>query len=536
MYSNSFTAKMRTKFSNFILFASATLFLGSGFTYRKYAFLNSANNKGNSTPIDDFKGHNPQGLNIETLPIYTRKEVMEHCTLDKRIWITYQDGVYDITDFIKVHPGGGEKLMMIAGGILDPFWEMYSFHKRKEILEVLEKYRIGTLDPKDHIDKSNLPNFDAIKKETIFRSPYLKVLLDFPFNAECPGDKLAENFYTPNEYFFIRNHNLVPEIEVGNYKLVIKDELSGRKKKFKMEDLKKNYRCREEEAIMMCTGNRRTQMNKPKPPKGLGWTVGSIANGLWEGVVLRDILSEFGYNKTNSQGLHLIATGWDKDMQGEYYSVSIPLDVVFSEDNEVLLAYGYNGTDIPYEHGFPLRLVIPGFVGVRNVKWLKSLEISTEEAQGPFQQRDYKIVPKDQEWDKTDLSQLPALMKHILNSAILDPADGQKIKKDQKFKIKGWAIGNYGSSIKSIQVSLDKGKTWKNVNSVIRHVNENNKSYGWSLWEYSTDPSDLSAGEHEVWVKAEDMEGNQQPLDCEDIWNVRGLMNNAVHKVKINLV
>lgn len=73
----------------------------------------------------------------------------KHRTIENRVWVSYKDGVYDITDFLKSHPGGSDKLMMVAGGAIEPFWELYSFHKRKDIFDMLNKYKVGDLDPKD---------------------------------------------------------------------------------------------------------------------------------------------------------------------------------------------------------------------------------------------------------------------------------------------------------------------------------------------------------------------------------------------------
>jgi sulfite oxidase len=67
------------------------------------------------------------------LPVYRRAEISKHRTLANKVWVSYEDGVYDITQFLKVHPGGAEKLMMAAGGAIEPFWEMYPFHKKDTV-------------------------------------------------------------------------------------------------------------------------------------------------------------------------------------------------------------------------------------------------------------------------------------------------------------------------------------------------------------------------------------------------------------------
>jgi len=83
------------------------------------------------------------------LPVYRRTDLQKHKKISTGIWVSYQDGVYDITEFIKVHPGGSDKLMMAAGGAIDPFWEMYPFHKVDTVRSLLAKYKIGQLHPDD---------------------------------------------------------------------------------------------------------------------------------------------------------------------------------------------------------------------------------------------------------------------------------------------------------------------------------------------------------------------------------------------------
>lgn len=78
------------------------------------------------------------------LPMYTLDEVMKHTTKESRIWVTYGQGVYDITEFISQHPGGSDKIIMAAGSSIEPFWMLYGVHKNPNVLAILEKYRIGT--------------------------------------------------------------------------------------------------------------------------------------------------------------------------------------------------------------------------------------------------------------------------------------------------------------------------------------------------------------------------------------------------------
>ena len=126
------------------------------------------------------------------------------------MWISYQDGVYDVTDFLKSHPGGAEKLMMAAGGAIDPFWQMYPFHKVQTVKELLEKYRIGDLHVDDRISEKDLPDFNEMQQDLTERSKKLVKMQDFPYCAETGREFLSEHFLTPNDEMYIRNHHVVP--------------------------------------------------------------------------------------------------------------------------------------------------------------------------------------------------------------------------------------------------------------------------------------------------------------------------------------
>ena len=133
-----------------------------------------------------------------------------------------------------------------------------------------------------------------------------------------------------------------------------------------------------------CAGNRRSHTRKVYPTvKGVAWDLGAIGNNKYKGVLIRDVLLASGFSETDLSQmghLHLIATGMDKDFQGEPFKVSIPLERALDPDNKVILAYEMDGKPLSKDHGYPLRLVAPGYIGVRNCKWVCNLELGLEEA------------------------------------------------------------------------------------------------------------------------------------------------------------
>lgn len=166
------------------------------------------------------------GVWREGLPVYTRADVQKHKTKATRIWVTFKAGVYDITDFLPAHPGQ-EKILMAAGGSIEPFWAMYGVHNNKHIGEMLEDLRIGNLDPKDQVRRLRsvasrahsplppqavvMPQVDLYANEPQ-RDPRLVVRSNKPYNAETPLDGYNERI-TPNELFYVRNHLPVPQVD-----------------------------------------------------------------------------------------------------------------------------------------------------------------------------------------------------------------------------------------------------------------------------------------------------------------------------------
>jgi sulfite oxidase len=122
---------------------------------------------------------------------------------------------------------------------------------------------------------------------------------------------------------------------------------------------------------MSCAGNRRRGMKEvSKDVQGNDWYVGAIGNAVFTGVRLVDLLTHLGFKLEDLRDKHLVAESMDADIQGKRFEVSIPMAMAIDPRNEIILAYQMNGDDIPIEHGYPLRLVVPGVVGVRNAKWV----------------------------------------------------------------------------------------------------------------------------------------------------------------------
>ncbi|XP_023245884.1 probable sulfite oxidase, mitochondrial isoform X2 [Copidosoma floridanum] len=472
------------------------------------------------------------GVKRNDLPTYSLEQVSRHDNPKSGIWVTYKEGVYDISNFVSQHPGGQSKIMMAAGGSIDPFWMVFANHNKSEILELLESMRVGNLKAED-VYKKTQDTFDPYALEPA-RSNVLKVNGKQPFCAEPPSPLLVENFITPSDIFYVRNHLPVPLVFEEDYELELAIEDEKVVKTLTLDDIKKYPKYTVTSAIM-CGGNRRSEMAEAKPLRGLSWSVGAIGNATWSGARLCDILEGLGIKEEDFD--HVQFEGSDVDPAGIPYGASIPISKAFDPRADVILAYEMNDEPIPLDHGFPIRVIVPGVVGARNVKWLNKVIFSKNESPSQFQQNDYKGFSPSIDWHNVDFSKAPAIQEMPVTSAICVPQKGDKVPVGENgtITVKGYAWSGGGNKIIRVDVTADEGKTWHIADLVAQDKNaKEGRHYAWTLWSLEL-PVDKSKRQVEVWAKAVDSSYNVQPESFKNIWNLRGFLCNAYHRVKVDL-
>ena len=193
-----------------------------------------------------------------SLKTYTKEEVSKHNSKESGVWVTYKDGVYDLqkkgkTPWMEIHPGGADKVMLAAGGPIDPFWAMYAQHNTDQVKEILEEYRIGNLEG------GAAPVQDPYEKEPTDRHPSLSIRSKQPMNAETPMELLAESIITPREIFYIRNHLPVPEMDETSFAVEVGGD-GVKNLKLNLEDLKTKFKKHTVIATVQCAGNRRKEL------------------------------------------------------------------------------------------------------------------------------------------------------------------------------------------------------------------------------------------------------------------------------------
>ncbi|RLN03772.1 sulfite oxidase [Panicum miliaceum] len=371
------------------------------------------------------------------------------------------------------------------------------------------------------------------------RHPALKINSKEPFNAEPHRSALVTSYITPVDFFYKRNHGPIPKVEdLSRYNVYISG-LVNKPIQLSMADIwalpKYNVT-----ATLQCAGNRRTAMSKVRKVRGVGWDISALGNATWGGAKLSDVLELVGIPKLSSVtslgGKHVEFVSVDKckEEKGGPYTASIPLKQATDPDADVLLAYEMNGEVLNRDHGYPLRVVVPGVIGARSVKWLDSINIIEEECQGFFTQKDYKMFPPTVDWDNINWSTRRPQMDFPVQSAICTLEDVDVIK-EGKARIAGYALSGGGRGIERVDISVDGGKTWVEARRYqkdnVPYVSDGPQSdkWAWVLFEATLDiPANA-----EIVAKAVDSAANVQPENVEDIWNLRGILNTSWHRIKI---
>jgi sulfite oxidase len=201
---------------------------------------------------------------------------------------------------------------------------------------------------------------------------------------------------------------------------------------------------------------------------------------------------------------------------------SIPLDKALRR--EVLLAWAMNGEPLPAVHGAPLRVVVPGYIGARSVKWLERIEVRSEPSFGYFQHVAYRLLPED--GTPAPGAGMP-LGLVALNADVLSPADGETVPAGP-VEILGYAFAGGERHVARVDVSLDGGVSWSQAQLL-----EDLGRWAWRQWRIVLE---LAPGEHEIVVRAWDSSAATQPEDEAALWNPKGYVNNARPRVRVRAV
>jgi sulfite oxidase len=342
-----------------------------------------------------------------------------------------------------------------------------------------------------------------------------------PFNAETGLGSLTDPV-TDTDAFYVRGHGAVPEIDTHAWRLRVHG-LVERELSLSLETLREAFRERTVTATLQCAGNRREGLIAIREiPGEAPWGPGATGTATWTGVALADVLALAGPRRDASDvGLE----GGDVCPEAkpvQRFGGSIPLDKAMR--SEVLLAWAMNGEPLTPVHGAPLRLVVPGYIGARSIKWLERVELRTEPWPGYFQHVVYRLVPADGAPGPGVGMPLGLV---ALNSDVLSPRNGETVTAGL-VEVRGYAFAGGDRYVSRVDVSTDGGVTWTQAELL--------EDLGRWAWRHWTITLDLAPGEHELLVRAWDSSAATQPEDEAALWNPKGYVNNARPRIRVRAV
>jgi sulfite dehydrogenase len=341
-----------------------------------------------------------------------------------------------------------------------------------------------------------------------------------PPQLETPFSVFNEGPITPNDAFFVRYHlaDIPLNIDPDTFTLEIKGKVD-RPLKLSLKDIKKMKQT-EIVAVNQCSGNSRGFVNPRVAGGQLGH--GAMGNARWRGVSLKTVLDQAGVQHDAKQ---VVFGGMDGPVSDRTPDFAKALDVDHARDGEVMLAYLMNGRDLPFLNGFPLRLVVPGYYGTYWIKHLNEITVIDSIYDNFWMKTAYRI-PNNAcacvEQGTTPTATVPINRLNV-RSFITNVTEGAQLRHGEKI-LKGIAFDG-GTGIKNVEVSVDGGNTWKDT-----RLGRNYGRYAFREWKT---PVRLSAGPHELKVRATSNGGDVQPAEA--TWNPAGYMRNVTETVRVSV-
>jgi sulfane dehydrogenase subunit SoxC len=331
-------------------------------------------------------------------------------------------------------------------------------------------------------------------------------------NHSMPLEALRYDL-TPVGLHYLLTHFDIPEVEPGTWRL----DIGGAVRKpgtFRLADLKAMPRV-SAQVLLECAGNGRALFS----PRAISqpWLYEAVGNAEWAGTPLRQLLEAAG---PLASAVEVVFTGLDRGVQGgieQLYERSLPLGE--ARRSEAMLAYEMNGEPLSPQHGYPVRLVIPGWYGMAHVKWLRSITLVDQPFRGYQQEPAYRVASSDDDPGVPVTRMLPRSL--MIPPGIPDFMSRTRFVGTGPCVLEGRAWSGYGP-IKRVQVSTDAGSSWADA-TLGAPVSE----FAWRSWRYTWQ---AKAGEYELCCRAEDAAGNVQPLHA--AWNTGGYCNNEVQRIK----
>ncbi|MCU0634351.1 MAG: sulfite oxidase, partial [Gemmatimonadaceae bacterium] len=325
---------------------------------------------------------------------------------------------------------------------------------------------------------------------------------------------------TPTRAFFLRSHAPPPAIDAATFHLDV-DGMVQRATAFSLAELLTRFALHEVTATLVCAGMRRVEFSALGSLNGeLPWGADPVSTGVWSGVRLADVLRDVGVEEGAT---HVEFSGLDAvERDGERFGFGGSIALTKALTDDVLLATHLNGAPLPVAHGYPLRAVVPGWIGARSVKWLGRITVTDRESRNYFQAKAYRVQREADPTDPRDVRRGAAMDVIPRNAVIVSPPADARVSAGA-VRVAGWAIGAGARPIERVEVRVGDGD-W-----VTATVHAPVSVWSWCWWEATVS---LSPGRHTLQARAGDAEG-VMPESLAQAWNVKGYGNNVWARTEV---
>ena len=322
---------------------------------------------------------------------------------------------------------------------------------------------------------------------------------------------------TPVGLHYLLTHYDIPVVDPAEWRLAV-DGAVSRPFELTLDELRSRP-ARELAVTMECAGNGRAHVEPHVVSQP--WLLEAVGTARWRGAPLAGLLEEAD---VSGEAVEVLFTGLDRGIEGDEeqaYARSLPLEEALRTD--VLLAYEVNGAPLPPQHGFPVRLLVPGWYGMTSVKWLSRVTVLTAPFDGYQQRNSYRLrQEEDEPGEPLARIQVRALMAPPGIPEFLTRA---RTVRAGPVELEGRAWSGE-AEVAGVEVSVDAGQTWAEAELAPAALGR----WAWRRWRFAWD---AQPGEHELCCRARDEHGNVQPL--EPPWNLGGYANNAVQRVPVTV-
>jgi DMSO/TMAO reductase YedYZ molybdopterin-dependent catalytic subunit len=336
-----------------------------------------------------------------------------------------------------------------------------------------------------------------------------------PLNGETSIPALVGGVVMPNAHFYVRNHFQIPDLDPATWQLHVDGQVE-RPLSLSLREIQR-LPSQTLTVTLECAGNGRALLDPPVD--GEKWQWGAVSTAEWTGVSLAEVLDRAGVKGNAQEVVFRGADGGTVDGRPGPVRFERSLQIDQARDRDILLAYAMNGEALPVQHGFPLRLIVPGWYGVAAVKWLTDIEVVDRPFDGFFQVDRY-FFEREQEGQ---ISREPLTLQRV-RALITEPDPGERLERGD-LVVRGVAWSG-AAPIARVEVSLGGGP-WQEARLIGQRPR-----HGWQWWELQTRAE--QPGPLAIRARATDLASRTQPEQPE--WNRLGYANNAIQEISISIV